>query len=143
MAWPYGFIALNDDEKHARRLLLNRYGAFAQLSALVPIIIYQLYRLAVWVGSERRRSKATYSELSSPVRKRYKHATPGTLVSKWREVKWWLGGELASGWGLRGHWIAGSSWAAWLLFLCVHETGDGSFPPSPIACSPWLGTSIT
>lgn len=133
MAWPYHFITLDEDEKHARRLLLNRYGAFAQLSALVPIIVYQLYRLAVWVGSERQRSKATYSELSSPVRKSHKQGTPGTLASKWRVVKWWLGGELASGWGLRRHWIAGAGWATWLLFLCVHETGDGtSLPTHPL-----------
>jgi hypothetical protein len=125
MAWPYQFITLDQDEKHARRLLLDRYGAFAQLSALVPIIVYQLYRLGVWVFSERQRSKATYTELSSPIRKKYKQAKPGSIASKGRIIKWWLGDEVVSRWGSRGHWIAGISWAAWLLFLCVHETGHG------------------
>lgn len=40
---------------------------------------------------------------------------------------WWLEGEVAPGWGLRGHWIAAGAWACWLLFLCVHQTGDGMY----------------
>jgi hypothetical protein len=126
MAWPYHLLDITKEQKHERRLLLNRYGVFAQLSALVPILAYQLYRLGAWVYSERRRSKANYSAvLNSPGRKRYRHSTSGTIVSKWRVVKWWLEGEIASGWGLKGHWIAAGCWTTWLLFLCVHETGDG------------------
>jgi hypothetical protein len=81
--------------------------------------------LGVWVFSERQRSKATYTELSSPIRKKYKQTKPGSIASKGRIIEWWLGDEVVSGWGSRGHWIAGISWAAWLLFLCVHETGHG------------------
>jgi hypothetical protein len=127
MAWPYQFITLDEDQMHARRLLLNRYGAFAQLSALVPVIIYQLYRLAVWVYSERQRSKATYSALSSPARKKHKHGASGRALKRWNSIKWWLEDELVSGWGSRGYWIAGICWTSWLLFLCVHETGHGMF----------------
>ena len=126
MAWPYHFSTLDGDQRHARRLLLDRYGAFAQLSAIVPVIIYQLYRLGVWVYSERQRSKATYSALSSPARKKHKHTTPGSAVRRWNKVKWWLEDDLASGWGSRGYWIAGIFWTSWLLFLCVHKTGDGT-----------------
>jgi len=38
---------------------------------------------------------------------------------------WWLEGEGLEGWGSRGRWIAGGVWGTWLLFLCVHKTGDG------------------
>ena len=38
---------------------------------------------------------------------------------------WWLGDELYVGWGRKGHWIVGASWATWLMFLSVHKTGDG------------------
>lgn len=127
MAWSYQLITLDDDQKHARRLLLNRYGAAAQLSALAPIIAYQLYRLGVWVYSERLRSKTTYSSLGSTARKKYKQTNSGAFATKSRAAKWWLETELATGWGPRWHWIAGVSWATWLLFLCVYETGDGDY----------------
>jgi hypothetical protein len=127
MGWPYHFLDLSHEEKLERRVLLDRYGVYAQLSALVPILAYQLYRLGIWVYSERQRSKAKYSAvLGSPAQKRYNNTTSGTIARKWRIVKWWLGDELASGWGLRGHWIAGGCWTAWLLFLCFHGTGEGT-----------------
>ena len=140
MAWPYHFLTVDPDQKHERRLLLDRYGAFAQLSALVPIIVYQLYRLGVWVYSERQRSKATYTALSSPARKKYNHASSGNMAKRWRAVKWWLGDDLVTGWGPRGHWIAGISWASWLLFLCINETGDG-MPLFPFGSS-GLGMTV-
>ncbi|KAI6707931.1 hypothetical protein JHW43_009544 [Diplocarpon mali] len=123
MAWPYHVVDLTEDQKHSRRLLLDRSGVYAQLSAVVPILIYQLYRLAVWVSLVRNKSK--YSALpSSPNRKNVRASTEGGLLSRWRSAKWWLGGEAADGWGLRGHWVAGGMWAAWLVLLCVKETGD-------------------
>jgi hypothetical protein len=130
MAWPYHLVDLTDDEKHERRLLLNQYGVYAQLSALVPILAYQLYRLGSWVYSERQRSKVDYSAIpSSPGLKRKGNSTSGAIVKRWRVTKWWLEGEVAPGWGLRGHWIAAVSWTSWLLFLCIHRTGDGMWSP--------------
>lgn len=127
MAWPYKIILeLTEEQKHSRRVLLDRYGIYAQLSALIPILCYQLYRLAIWVAFARQRSKVRYSEVpSSPISKHGRDSKTGELVTRWRAVKWWLGGELAEGWGIRGQWIAGVVWAGWLLFLCGKETGDG------------------
>lgn len=126
MSWPYRLDGGSDAQKHERRLLIDRYGIYSQLSALIPILGYQLYRLALWVNSERQRTKVTYSAVpSSPDRKRAKTSIVGKLRAQWRSFVWWLGGEVFTGWGLRGHWIASGLWTAWLLFLSVHRTGDG------------------
>ncbi|PBP19733.1 hypothetical protein BUE80_DR009470 [Diplocarpon rosae] len=123
MAWPYHLVTLTEDQLHNRRLLLDRYGVCAQLSAIVPIFIYQFYRLAVWISLARRRS--TYSALpSSPDRKQVRASKEGGWVSQWRRAKWWLEGEVAESWGLRGHWVVGGIWTTWLLLLCVKDTGD-------------------
>jgi len=129
MGWPYHLVDLTHEEKALRRVLLDRYGLYAQLSAFIPILGYQLYKLAVWIHSERSRTAVQtvdYSEVpGSPTLKRHRGSTSGTAAANWRSLMWWLEGEIAPGWGLRGQWIAGGSWTAWLLFLCVHRTGDG------------------
>jgi hypothetical protein len=126
MGWPYHLLDLTHEQKHERRLLLDRYGVYAQLSALIPILAYQLYRLGVWVCSERKRSKASYSAIpSSPILKRSRASTAGNSARKWRSTVWWLEGELAAGWPSRGQFIAAGVWTSWLLFLCVHKTGEG------------------
>jgi hypothetical protein len=128
MTWPYHLVDLTAEQKHERRLLLDRYGVYAQLSALIPILAYQLYRLGAWVYSERQRPRVKYMEVpSSPVAKKRRHTTSATIVRKWRTTLWWLEGEVAPGWGLRGHWIAAGCWTTWLLFLCIHKTGDGMY----------------
>ncbi|XMA14099.1 hypothetical protein WAI453_006890 [Rhynchosporium graminicola] len=126
MTWPYKIILqFTEEGKHNRRLLLDRYGVYAQLSALIPILCYQLYRLAIWVSFARQRSRIRYSAVpSSPISKHGRDSRTGSVVIRWRVVKWWLGGEITEGWGMRGHWLAGSVWGTWLLFLCVKETGD-------------------
>jgi hypothetical protein len=126
MAWPYHLINLGDEQRLHRRELLDQYGLYAQLSALIPILGYQLYRLGVWVYTEKLKSKISWSEAPSPVPlKRQSHKTSGIVVQSWRSVLWWLEDEVAPGWGLIGHWIAASCWISWLLFLCIHKTGDG------------------
>lgn len=127
MTWPYRiYFNHSDSDKEQRRLLLDRYGLYAQLSILIPIILYNLYRLAVWVYSERQRSKVDYSAVpSSPTLKKRRESKRAVWGRKRRSVVWWLRGEVARGWGERGHWIAAGVWGAWLGFLCVHRTGDG------------------
>jgi hypothetical protein len=127
MGWPYQiFVDLSEEEKHQRRELLDRYGAYAQLSALVPVFVYQLYRLARWVSSERRRAQPGYAAVpGSPLSKKSRSSPQGALSRRWRSFLWWVDGELAPGWGIKGHWIAALSWFSWLLFLSVHKTGVG------------------
>jgi hypothetical protein len=127
MGWPYHILDLTKEQILLRRDLLDRYGVYAQLSALIPILAYQPYRLGIWVYSERQRSEISYSEVpTSPTLKRRRQTTSGTIIKKWRAVRWWLEGEVAPGWGLRGRLIAGGLWTTWLLFLCIHKTGDGT-----------------
>ncbi|KAG9247478.1 ferric reductase-like protein like transmembrane component [Calycina marina] len=125
MSWPYHFIDVSDDQKHERRVLLDRYGICAQLSVLVPILGFQLYRLAIWVSSARSRAKTAYSEVpGSPMLKYRRPSTSRTLGRKWRSASWYLSDEFVPSWGRRGRLIGAGIWTAWLLFLCVHKTGD-------------------
>jgi hypothetical protein len=126
MAWPYQFVDLNEEQRLLRRNLLGRYGAYAQSSALVPLLVYQLYRLTIWATSEREIAKKYTLIPGSPLRKSSRQSPTGVLTKQWRRIIWWLEGELCVGWGLRGHWIVGASWASWLMFLSVHKTGDGT-----------------
>lgn len=126
MAWTYHFVDLTEEDIFKRRILLDRYGLYAQLSALIPILAFQLYRLGVWVFSRRQRAKPSYTAVSSsPVQKQERESTNGGLKKWWRSTLWWLEGEVYPEWGLRGHWIVGMAWAFWLLFLVVHKTGEG------------------
>ena len=144
MAWPYRIkFDLTPGQKHERHVLLDRYGVFSQLSALIPILAFQLYRLGLWVYSERQRSKIDYAEVpTSPGLKRHKSTSTGTIVRKWRSLRWWLDGEVAPGWGVRGRWLAGGTWITWLLFLCIHKTGDGTLAPN-FSCHPFTIIHVT
>lgn len=126
MPWPYRIYFDHTKEQIAqRRLLLDHYGIYAQLSIFIPIILYNLYRLAVWVYSERQRSKDYSSVPSSPTLKKRRNSRRALWGRRRRSLVWWLGEEVKSGWGERGHWIAAGVWGAWLGFLCVHNSGDG------------------
>jgi hypothetical protein len=37
MEWPYQFVELTEAQKSERRILLDRYGLYVQLSTLLPI----------------------------------------------------------------------------------------------------------
>ncbi|KAF4631316.1 hypothetical protein G7Y89_g6817 [Cudoniella acicularis] len=125
MAWPYRLVDLTEAQKHQRRIFLDRYGLYAQLSALVPVLGYLLFRLGAWVLRERRRAQVQYDAIpSSPRLKHARLASTESLAKRWRTAAWWLDEELVEGWGLRKHWIIGGIWMSWLLFLCVHQTGD-------------------
>jgi hypothetical protein len=125
MPWPYHFVDLSQAQKHERRILLDRYGVYAQLSAFIPISVILLFRLGNWVLSERRTQQEYAAVPTSPGLKRERLSSSGGLVRRWRRVEWWLEGDVGGGWGVRGRWIAGLAWGAWLLFLSVHKTGDG------------------
>lgn len=140
MAWPYQLVDLTTAEKHQRRLALYRYAVYSQLSALVPVLGYLLYRLALWALSGSQKAKRYSSIPSSPGAKHDRDSSAGTLVRKYRALVWWLNGEIAPSWGFRLHWLAGVSWMTWLLFLCVHQTGKGniSYFMSPMSLSSFV-----
>ena len=102
MAWPnYHFIDLSKDEKNARRQTLAAYALYAQLSALLPIALVLLHRLAKRAASAGE-SKGDYAAVpSSPVLKQRRNSSAGTWSSWSRRAQWWLGEDVV---------VAGTVW---------------------------------
>lgn len=129
MGWPYEFLTLDEQQKHARRLALDKYAAYAQLSVLVPVGLFLLCRLAVWAAKAATARRGSYDAIpNSPQLKRQRESAWIKLRIQVDKVKWWLGedvylfGQLS---GQRDVWILGTAWMVWLLYLCVAETGQG------------------
>lgn len=125
--FPWVMREVTDAEKEHRRILLDRYGVYAQLSCLMPVAAYWLFRLGVWVFHERLRTHPEYSAVpGSPGQKRFAETKAGRVRSAWKKVVWWVDGEVM-GYAKRKHFIAGWVWLGWLIFLSVHRTGDGKY----------------
>lgn len=143
MGWPYEFVSLTPEEKHARRSVLDLYARIAHLSALAPGIIIALFLLARQairyikskVGGENSTnssSHGTYAEIPrSPLAKAHRLSARGSMEARWTSFKWWMSDDvhfLGTSWGQRGEWILGGAWTAYLLILCFLQTGKGSNP---------------
>lgn len=130
MDWPYQFVDLDKAQKRARRHALDRYAFVAQLSTLVPVALFLIYRLTRWTI---RRVKASIHRAydavpASPGQKRRRLSVVGSMNANARKFFWWLGDDFVfSGWnmGPRDEIIAGLVWTAWLLVLSVVDTGNG------------------
>lgn len=128
MDWPYHINTdLTPAQKAVRRQTLDRYGLYAHLSTLLPIAVYWLYVLTVWV-SRARQARGDYAAVpGSP------HGKRGAGTAAGRAARWWRWGVFLVGGSGRGdqgqvrvvHRLVGVAWAAWLGFLTVHGTGDG------------------
>ncbi|KAF2637208.1 hypothetical protein P280DRAFT_458379 [Massarina eburnea CBS 473.64] len=123
MKFGYEFVTLDNDQKHARRVLLEYYPAVAQCSILAVFLGFQFYFFLSWLagyGLEYERPK------SPSFNKRL--AGPSTWLKKSRQfcdrIAWWLKKDTFSGWGTRAEWIGGGFWTVWLLYLSVVNTGD-------------------
>ncbi|KAI1427711.1 ferric reductase like transmembrane component [Xylaria sp. FL1777] len=129
MGWPYQFVDLDAEQLQARRHALDRYGLIAQLSTLVPVALFLLYRLVAWgivklTGSDRGRYAAVPD---SPTLKRQRLSVVGSWRTGAGKVAWWFGDDvvfLGWNWGPRDQIIAGAVWTIWLLVLCVVGTGN-------------------
>lgn len=125
--FPWVIRDVSDAEKEHRRILLGRYGIYAQLSVLMPIAGYWLFHLGVWVFHERLRTRPEYSVVpGSPRHKKFVQTKAGRVRSAWKKFVWWMNGEIM-GYAKKVHFIAGWLWLGWLLFLSVHRTGDDYF----------------
>lgn len=123
--WSYQFLKLSAAERHERRVVLDRYGLYAQLSALLVIVLFVVGRLAQRVLGKKRH--AVYDTESTSLAN-LKHQR--WLSVKLRIYQWWLGGDVEfSGLklGRRDEVMLGSIWTAWLLFLCIAHTGNGAY----------------
>ncbi|KAK3305796.1 ferric reductase NAD binding domain-containing protein [Chaetomium strumarium] len=129
MAWPnYHFLDPSPAEKQVRRQTLDKYALYAQLSALVLVAFVLLSRLGEWRTKGKGSSRGDYDAVpSSPVLKERRNSGLEVWNSRARRVRWWLGEDVVVAGmvlGQRDQWVAGISWTAWLLLLCVLQTGE-------------------
>ncbi|KAK6833868.1 PLP-dependent transferase [Apiospora arundinis] len=129
MAWHYSFAEISDAEKHARRLALDSYAFYAQVSTLVPVAVALIVRLAIWLSRrEAPRSIAYDAVPTSPGAKYSRESTTSGSVSRvWRRISWYLEDDIyfaGVSWGRRDQFIFGGLWALWLVFLCFVGTGN-------------------
>ncbi|KAF2657073.1 hypothetical protein K491DRAFT_655489 [Lophiostoma macrostomum CBS 122681] len=120
----YEFVTLDEDQKHARRKLLEFYPVIAQWSALAILALFQLFFFVSWLAKrgldyERPRSPSLIK------RKDGKRTWLGSFQQTCEQARWWLKKPVIRDWGTRAEWIAGAVWTFWLLSLCVVQTGDG------------------
>lgn len=126
MGWWYHIVNLEPDAKADRRKLLNQYGLYSQLSVLIPILAYQIYRLVLWLWARNQRPNAEYSAVAEPpVALRQKDSYFPGLSTRWKAAQWWLDGELTPYLGSRKRWVVGGTWSLWMLILCFSQTGHG------------------
>ncbi|KAF3397985.1 Ferric/cupric reductase transmembrane component 2 [Penicillium rolfsii] len=128
MGWPYHFVDLTPDEKSHRRDLLSQYAFISQVSVLFPILGYGIYRFCAWIFIRKRAFDVAYSALrqlpgGTESTLEPKGVSSNVIAQRWRTLRWWLNGEIAPNWGLRGRWIAAIVWISWLLVLCFVQTG--------------------
>ncbi|KAK8058233.1 ferric reductase like transmembrane component [Apiospora phragmitis] len=129
MAWSYSFAEISDAEKHARRLSLDSYGLYAQLSTLLPVAIALIVRLTVWFSRRESAQSVAYDAVpTSPGAKFIRESTTtGSAARVFRRISWYLGGDIyvaGTNWGRRDQLIFGSLWTIWLVFLCFVGTGN-------------------
>jgi hypothetical protein len=121
---------LNPEQQQARRAALDLNATIAQASIGVVLALIQVYYLISWASSKIRKSDGEWKPSSPYVKhefQREKKSVGGGLRSFGRRVKWYMDEPVVEGWGSTGAWFAGSFWMAWLLALCVRNTGDGEF----------------
>ncbi|KAI0444702.1 ferric reductase like transmembrane component [Xylaria telfairii] len=129
MGWPYQFLDLDTAQLQARRRALDRYGLIAQLSTLVPVALFLLYRLVTWAVARLTGSgRGSYAAVpDSPTLKRKRLSAVGSWSANARKFAWWFGDDVAFlgwNWGPRDQIIGGVTWAIWLFVLCVVGTGN-------------------
>lgn len=128
MGFPYRFITNPDEAQIAhRRKLLDNYGQFAQLSALIiPLFGFQLsFAIRFLVKKIRSGGKAGKARQSPRVAS-FAEATHGSSVL-WRQFRWAMDEQIIQGWGTRVEWMIAGLWTLWLLLLVVKDTGDGVY----------------
>ncbi|GAB7357995.1 hypothetical protein MBLNU230_g0162t1 [Neophaeotheca triangularis] len=132
MGWPYTFPDLSTADKLERRKILDLYGAIAQVSVVLPLLLTGILSLvARWLLSGQR--EHIQDGTSSPQLKRQSRnhrLSLANLTSTWRKYQWWLGDDLEIlryRLGTRGEVLGGATWTAWLLVCSFSQTGEDYF----------------
>lgn len=137
----YEFVTLTDEQKAARRHLLDLYGNIGQWSILVVLILLQLAFFIRWaifrtVRAERPRSPHPNKVMDFGTRAWY-----WRLEDQITRFRWWANQSLREGWFTKGECVLGLVWTLWLLFLSVHRTGNGTSPVSASSAMSLISTS--
>lgn len=128
MVLGYDFVTLDDEGKHARRILLDWYPLVAQWSVLVVFAGFQFAFLLSWLANKG----LEYERPRSPsLNKRLEGQWTWLRKSRrgWDRLVWWAKKDVTGGWGTRAEWIGGGLWTAWLLYLSIVQTGNGKELP--------------
>lgn len=136
MAWSYTFDPISKEDKHLRRLALDRYALIAFTSSFAPLLAALvvrgvLYLVASYNARTSPDTQGRYAEIpTSPAIKAQRLTPQGKLAASWRKFVWWMQDDIqiaGTSWGQKGDWIVGSVWTAWLLSLSVIGTGTDYF----------------
>jgi hypothetical protein len=131
MGWPFEFAQLTAEQQHESRVLLDQYGMYGQISAFSLIAFLLLIRLSQWLIEIVTANGTIYDAVPTSEEKR--QASARLLSPKLRRVLWWLDYDVkvaGLNLGRRDELLFGVGWTAWLLFLCINQTGKGTLPPS-------------
>jgi ferredoxin-NADP reductase len=127
------FLDLNHEQKLERRRLLDLYGSLAQVSAVIPLALLQLYFVATWLQRRWLRKSGADAIPSSPhLKKQQSDALNGPMVKFrcfWQQAMWWMGDTIdifGSRMG-KGEILSSLIWTAWLIFLSCVQTQGGTF----------------
>lgn len=126
MAFGYEFVTLDEEQKHARRALLEFYPMVAQWSALLIFALFQLSFFLSWLTSSGLESGRPRSPSFA---KRDKGIWIWLKKSQQaiEKGKWWAKKPVIQNWGTRAEWIFGGIWTVWLLYLSAARTGNGRY----------------
>jgi hypothetical protein len=110
------FLDLNHEQKLERRRLLDLYGSLAQVSAVIPLALLQLYFVATSPHLKKQQSDA----LNGPMVK---------FRCFWQQAMWWMGDtiDIFGSRMAKGEILSSLIWTAWLIFLSCVQTQGGMF----------------
>lgn len=119
----YRFVRLDPAQETHRRQLLDNYGQFAQISALIPLLSFQFifatrFLVRKWNGYGHKPHQSPRPSVFPKPNQLTKSSFPARL-------RWALDEEVSRGWGTRLEWLIGAVWTIWLLLLTMKDTGHG------------------
>ncbi|KAF9636777.1 FAD-binding 8 [Lasiodiplodia theobromae] len=120
----YEFVTLDGEQKAVRRNLLDLYGIIAQWSILAVFIIAQLGFVVRWAILRKSRQERPRSPFPDKAMNLEGKAWYWYFEEQLTRFRWWADEPLREGWFTKGECIFGLVWSLWLLFLCVHRTGN-------------------
>ena len=130
MWFPYAFTSPDEAQLQRRRQLFDAYGQFAQISVLIPLVLYRVPFIFRFISSKFHSSRAwsKTKEHSSPLVSRFDEQSvePERIESSsWRKVRWHLDQDVLPSYGTWRVVSIATLWTIWLVFLAVKDTGDG------------------